>query len=46
VNRLEWAVHNLERSADRVTNICEWIVYMVDGVYVEMDSEFEAPPSI
>lgn len=45
-NRLEWAVHNLERSADRVTNICEWIVYMVDGVYVEMDSEFEAPPSI
>ena len=45
-NKLEWAVHNLERSADRVTNICEWIVYIVDGVYVEMDSEFEAPPSI
>lgn len=45
-NRLEWAVHNLERSADRVTNICEWIVYMVSGKYVEMDSEIEAPPSI
>lgn len=44
-NRLEWAVHNLERSADRVINICEWIVYIVDGVYVEMDSEFEAPPA-
>jgi phosphate transport system protein len=44
-NRLEWAVHNLERSADRVTNICEWIVYLVDGRYVEMDSEFEAPPA-
>lgn len=44
-NRLEWAVHNLERSADRVTNICEWIVYMVEGEYVEMDSEFEAPPA-
>lgn len=44
-NRLEWAVHNLERSADRVSNICEWIVYLVEGEYVEMDSEFEAPPA-
>jgi phosphate transport system protein len=43
-NRLEWAVHNLERSADRVTNICEWIVYMVSGEYIELDSEVEAPP--
>src|SRR5688572_25179282 len=24
---LLWVVHNLERSVDRVTNICEWIVY-------------------
>ncbi len=39
-NRLEWAAHNLERSADRVTNICEWIVYLVDGRYVEMDTEY------
>jgi phosphate transport system protein len=46
VNFLEWIAHNLERAADRVTNICEWIVYAVDGVYVEMDSEFEAPPSL
>jgi phosphate transport system protein len=45
-NRLEWAVHNLERSADRVTNICEWIIYMVTGQYAELDSEIEAPPSI
>ena len=44
-SRLEWAVHNLERSADRVTNICEWVVYLVDGYYAEMDSEFEAPPN-
>jgi phosphate transport system protein len=44
-NRLEWASHNLERSADRVSNICEWIVYMVDGVYIELDSEIEAPPA-
>ena len=43
-NRLEWAVHNLERLADRVTNICEWIVYMVKGQYVELDSEIESPP--
>lgn len=44
VNNLEWVVHNLERAADRVTNICEWVVYMVDGEYVEMDTEHEAPP--
>ncbi len=46
VNTLEWALHNFERAADRVTNICEWVVYMVEGVYKEMDSELEAPPSI
>ena len=44
MNTLSWALHNLERAADRVTNICEWIVYMVEGVYREMDSEVEAPP--
>ncbi|MGW8317962.1 MAG: phosphate signaling complex protein PhoU [Candidatus Promineifilaceae bacterium] len=44
-NHLEWAGHNLERSADRVTNICEWVVYIVTGQYAEMDSELEAPPS-
>jgi phosphate transport system protein len=43
-NQLEWAGHNLERSADRVINICEWIVYMVTGVFAEMDSEYETPP--
>ncbi len=45
-NRLEWAAHNLERAADRVTNICEWVVYLVDGRYVEMDSEYDAPPTV
>ena len=44
-NLIEWALHNLERSADRVTNICEWIVYMVEGRYLEMDTELEAPPA-
>lgn len=43
-NQLEWAAHNLERAADRVTNICEWVVYMATGEYIEMDSELEAPP--
>jgi phosphate transport system protein len=45
VNFLQWAAHNLERSADRVTNICEWVVYMLTGRYVEMDTEVEAPPA-
>lgn len=31
--RLEWAGHNLERAADRVTNICEWVVYLATGEY-------------
>ena len=31
--RLEWAAHNLERAADRVTNICEWVVYLASGDY-------------
>jgi phosphate transport system protein len=29
--RLIWAAHNLERSADRVTNIGERIIYLVTG---------------
>jgi phosphate transport system protein len=29
--RLIWVAHNLERSADRVTNICERVVYTVTG---------------
>lgn len=43
-NQLEWVAHNLERAADRVTNICEWVVYNVTGVYKELDSELHAPP--
>jgi phosphate transport system protein len=37
VNWLLWAAHNLERAADRVTNICERTVYAVTGEMVEMD---------
>jgi phosphate transport system protein len=28
---LTWVAHNLERIADRVTNICERVVYLVTG---------------
>lgn len=45
-NLIQWAVHNLERSADRVINICEWVVYKAVGKYVEMDSEYESPTTI
>jgi phosphate transport system protein len=34
--RLIWVAHNLERSADRVTNICERIVYIVTGKMEEI----------
>jgi phosphate transport system protein len=34
--RLIWVAHNLERSADRVTNICERVVFMVTGKMEEI----------
>lgn len=34
--RLMWASHNLERAADRVTNICERIVFIVTGKMEEI----------
>lgn len=37
-NLLLWAAHNLERTADRVTNICERIVFMVTGKVEELGS--------
>ncbi len=33
--KLEWAGHNLERAAERVTNICEWVVYLATGQYMQ-----------
>ncbi len=46
-NYLEWVSHNLERSADRAINICEWVIYMTTGVYKEMSmGEYSAPPRI
>lgn len=34
---LLWTAHNLERLADRVTNICERIVFVVTGEIIELD---------
>ena len=36
-NHLLWVGHNLERVADRVTNVCERIVFVVTGKLLEMD---------
>jgi phosphate transport system protein len=35
-NMLLWAAHNLERMADRVTNICERTVFVVTGEIMEL----------
>ena len=38
-NYLLWVAHNLERTADRVTNICERVIFTVTGEMMEMDAE-------
>ncbi len=46
-NWLLWTAHNLERFADRVTNICERTVFVVTGELAEIndtDSEFWKKP--
>jgi phosphate transport system protein len=37
-NWLLWVAHNLERVADRVTNICERTIFIVSGEMKEIDS--------
>ena len=37
-NYLMWAAHNLERVADRVTNICERAVYVATGEMKELSA--------
>ena len=37
-NYVIWAAHNLERLGDRVTNICERVVYIVTGERPELDA--------
>ena len=34
---LIWVAHNLERIADRVTNVCERVVYLVEGRIEELN---------
>ena len=36
-NYLLWVAHNLERTADRVINICEWVVFAVTGEMKELN---------
>jgi phosphate transport system protein len=38
-NHIMWAAHNLERMSDRVTNICERIIYVATGEMRELDIE-------
>lgn len=37
-NHVMWVAHNLERMADRVTNICERTVFIATGDMLEMDT--------
>lgn len=41
---LLWAAHNLERLADRVTNICERTVYITTGVMKEFRASTDEQP--
>ncbi len=38
-NYLMWAAHNLERTADRVINLCERVVYAVTGELAELGTD-------
>ena len=41
-SHLMWVAHNLERSADRVVNICERVIFTVTGDLIEFDDRL--PP--
>jgi phosphate transport system protein len=36
-NLLMWVAHNIERMADRVTNICERTIFVVTGELTELE---------
>ena len=42
-NYVIWAAHNLERLGDRVTNICERVIYIVTGERPELDAVQPGP---
>ncbi len=37
MNSIQWVAHNLERLADRVTNICERTVFIATGELLEIE---------
>jgi phosphate transport system protein len=41
---LMWVAHRLERTADRVVNICERVIFTVTGELVELDVKEESCP--
>jgi phosphate transport system protein len=43
-NYLIWVAHNLERMADRVTNICERTVYVATGYLYEIKASDDEQP--
>lgn len=46
MNLMMWVIHNLERMADRVTNICERTVFIATGELFEMDGMEEDDANI
>ena len=44
VSHLMWVAHNLERTADRVVNICERVIFTVTGELIEFDDLDHNPP--
>lgn len=43
-NSLMWVAHNLERLADRVTNICERTVFIATGELLELEAPDQEEP--
>ena len=42
-NYVIWAAHNLERLGDRVSHICEQVIYIVHGKHPDLDSARQKP---
>jgi len=42
-NHLQWAAHNIERMADRVTNICERTLFIETGSIYELEEAGDEP---
>lgn len=40
-NYMMWIVHNIERMADRVTNICERTIFIATGELLEIDVSYD-----